>query len=850
MSQNGAVTALQRKMFVALNATTVVFGVAIVAFNASALLFAKRTARTLPLVLAALMLVSNAWAQSDNPYGADRPCVRVTERASDHLVVAHNPNCDLRAIPRTYPQVDPETNKPLPMQTQLRSLYAANQDRMVDGKKIRRTVMRGCVRPGKPSPDADAEERSACPDGLMNYYSAPADDSMAMVTVPFAPALTYGTRMEKLGKRSCAALASVANPTADIQTALAACNKEFGTSAQVPAATSVAPQTPPQPAVSSTPAAASSSSTSATLAIAALNAENQSLKNQLAGKERELEELAKTGRVIGAAVILPWFPPLQGWSMAIVIGAFALAFVAVGMGAEGARRNRRQEQSRNVKTLPPNLLKREIGERDILIRSLEDRVSFAEKALVDSAVKVKAAEESASSIRSMDAGRARKLNEFDEQAQKLAKVEADAARLRLELATANEQVQKQRIRVDTLNANLGEVRERLNDVTRIEAELEFAIKANEGWQLEVEKLQAELKALTERLEFERARVASLEELKDRVVSDRVASLEELKDRVVSDLVFLRAQHNQTLEQMKQLSSTHRAIDASPAIAIGEPSSVNTSDVPGGASSSVDQDSIDSQSAAIADQAPVSDPPRTRPGIGLMGIDPSDPPSLAASDQDETTATPEPQSEEGQRRWTPYRATGEEGGAFAAVETPTKTERRMPPASMRNLSDAPSDIMAGVINALRDPSMFRAAITALSDEDILEAMKIKVASFVPDSIVRGLKILTYEISLRRTNGVQFEADITSPDDVIAWHDLATLRLVIGDAFRFRLPEGTFLAGTDLQVCHFAAPVVASSVSPAGLRYHQGDHIPTKMPPAIPGTDGPDVSPDIEISGSFK
>jgi len=202
MSDNRAVTALQRVMFIAL-------------------LFAKRTARTLPFVLAALMLVSNAWAKPDNPY-ADSPCVRVVEKADDHLVVAHNPTCDLRDIPRMFPQINPETGKPFPMQVQLRSLFAANQSRVVDGKKIRHTVMRGCVRPARPSPDADAEEISACPDGLMNYFSAPADDSLARVTVPFTQNLTFAARMEKLGKRSCVVLAAIANPSADVQAALAA----------------------------------------------------------------------------------------------------------------------------------------------------------------------------------------------------------------------------------------------------------------------------------------------------------------------------------------------------------------------------------------------------------------------------------------------------------------------------------------------------------------------------------------------------------------------------------------------------------------------------------------------------
>ena len=96
-------------------------------------------------------------------------CVRELSRSDESVVVQHNPECDLRILTRMYPQKD-DDGKVLPEQVQLRSLFAANQTRVVDGVTYRYTVMRACVKPGKPSKDADEEELKLCPRGLRNLF--------------------------------------------------------------------------------------------------------------------------------------------------------------------------------------------------------------------------------------------------------------------------------------------------------------------------------------------------------------------------------------------------------------------------------------------------------------------------------------------------------------------------------------------------------------------------------------------------------------------------------------------------------------------------------------------------------
>ncbi|MFZ6015403.1 MAG: hypothetical protein ACOYUZ_03555 [Patescibacteria group bacterium] len=153
------------------------------------------------LIVFALMLVSFKAK-------AERSCISHVQIFEEKVIVYHNPECDLRILPRMFPQIDPETEKPYPMQIQLRSIWAANQTRVVDGEKIRFTVMRGCARPGKPSDHADEEEMKECPDGLMNYFSAPSSDSMARIEIPKKRKLTLAEAALATAKTVCATLQS------------------------------------------------------------------------------------------------------------------------------------------------------------------------------------------------------------------------------------------------------------------------------------------------------------------------------------------------------------------------------------------------------------------------------------------------------------------------------------------------------------------------------------------------------------------------------------------------------------------------------------------------------------------
>ncbi len=153
-------------------------------------------------------------------------CVRELDRSDERVLVQHNPECDLRILPRMYPQKD-EDGKVLPTQIQLRSIFAANQTHEENGVKFRYTVMRKCVSPGTPSKDADAEELASCPKGLMNYFSAPASDSAARIVIPAKRQLTIAEQNLELAKAACKQLQSKVLATDTDKKVAAACSKQF-----------------------------------------------------------------------------------------------------------------------------------------------------------------------------------------------------------------------------------------------------------------------------------------------------------------------------------------------------------------------------------------------------------------------------------------------------------------------------------------------------------------------------------------------------------------------------------------------------------------------------------------------
>jgi hypothetical protein len=180
----------------------------------------------LALGIVGALLVSIILFTSGTAKASPSWCVKELERSNDHIKVLHNPDCDLRVLPRMYPQKD-DAGKILPMQQQLRSLFAANQTRVENGVKRRFTVMRGCVRPGKPSRYADAEEMQICPDGLMNYFSAPASDSAARIVVPVKRYLTIAEHNLAVASVACEQLQKLNVRDNEAEKAVENCKKEF-----------------------------------------------------------------------------------------------------------------------------------------------------------------------------------------------------------------------------------------------------------------------------------------------------------------------------------------------------------------------------------------------------------------------------------------------------------------------------------------------------------------------------------------------------------------------------------------------------------------------------------------------
>ncbi len=132
------------------------------------LLLVPRCIWSLPLVIGLLCPVT---AQA-----APDACYSVMGQSSNGTAIRLNDGCDLYRVVRALPLIDQETGKPYPTQIQLRSIFAANQDRFEDGTFVRRTVIRSCARPGKPDPHADKDElNNVCKngDGLAHYFGIP-----------------------------------------------------------------------------------------------------------------------------------------------------------------------------------------------------------------------------------------------------------------------------------------------------------------------------------------------------------------------------------------------------------------------------------------------------------------------------------------------------------------------------------------------------------------------------------------------------------------------------------------------------------------------------------------------------
>ena len=176
------------------------------------LLLAPRAVCILCVILGALTVAGMAYAGGS--------CPRVLSRTPEGVTVVIAQGCQLDAVARMFPQIDPATNAPYPMQVQMRSIYAANQGRTeADGSYSRRTVLRNCAKGGKPHPNADTEEKTACPNGLMFYYGVASDGGQAKIFIPSKRVLTQAESAEKAEQEVAAADAAKAKDREAVRTA-------------------------------------------------------------------------------------------------------------------------------------------------------------------------------------------------------------------------------------------------------------------------------------------------------------------------------------------------------------------------------------------------------------------------------------------------------------------------------------------------------------------------------------------------------------------------------------------------------------------------------------------------------
>jgi len=176
------------------------------------LLLAPRAVWIACVIVGALTLAGMAYAGGS--------CPRVLSSTPEGTTVVISAGCQLEAVARMFPQIDPATNAPYPVQVQLRSIYAANQNYVeADGTLRRRTVLRTCAKPGKPDPYADTEEKTVCPKGLMYYFGVASDGGQAKIFIPGKRVLTQAESAEKAEQEMAAADAAKAKEREARQTA-------------------------------------------------------------------------------------------------------------------------------------------------------------------------------------------------------------------------------------------------------------------------------------------------------------------------------------------------------------------------------------------------------------------------------------------------------------------------------------------------------------------------------------------------------------------------------------------------------------------------------------------------------
>ncbi len=162
-------------------------------------------------------------------------CVKILSRGQDAYTVTLAAGCDLRSVARVLPQRDAASGKALPMQEQLRSIYAFNKQLADKDQNAVLAVRRGCV-PGKVPSSATPEEREVCPNGLVNYYGIASVSNRAVIHVPRVRTATLAERLTTLGRKTCGTLAGVKTSYGDpemvpsvISKTVDDCKKQLGT---------------------------------------------------------------------------------------------------------------------------------------------------------------------------------------------------------------------------------------------------------------------------------------------------------------------------------------------------------------------------------------------------------------------------------------------------------------------------------------------------------------------------------------------------------------------------------------------------------------------------------------------
>lgn len=188
----------------------------------------------LTVVVAAL-----TWMPTSMARAGESGCVDVVASGDDAYEVTLRGGCDLRSIARALPQRDATSGGVLPMQDQLRSIYAYNEQTSKSSGAMQ-TVRRGCVRTNGAPPDATAEEKEFCPKGLVNYYGIASGLNRAIIRVPKTRALTRAEKLETLGRTTCATLLGVKSAYGDdaavpapVRDTLDACSAQLGKVAPV-----------------------------------------------------------------------------------------------------------------------------------------------------------------------------------------------------------------------------------------------------------------------------------------------------------------------------------------------------------------------------------------------------------------------------------------------------------------------------------------------------------------------------------------------------------------------------------------------------------------------------------------